>query len=381
MDSCPDASIVHHFKDLKDPRIERAKKHRLIDILVIALGSIMVGGDGFQDMELFGQSKRAWLEGFLDLSNGIPSHDTFGRVFARLDPKQFHQCFLSWTQSVSALTQGTVVSLDGKTVKASFDRATALSPVHLVSAWCSQNGGLVMGQLKTQSKSNEITAIPELLKLLAVKGCIVTIDAMGCQAQIAKQIIDQEGDYLLALKRNQKKTYHAVTTHFHDQIEHNLSWRDNHNFFDTFDNSHGRTVRQRVWSLSDLSPIADLDKWEGLNSIVAVETIRQAHSQAEITSDYRFYLSSLSRSAQDFASLIRQHWDIENKLHWSLDVTFNEDHCRIRKDSAPENMAALRRLALNLLRQNRSKSISLRRKRLLCSLDEDYLLQTISGAT
>ena len=381
MDSCPDASIVHHFKDLKDPRIERAKKHRLIDILVIALGSIMVGGDGFQDMELFGQSKRAWLEGFLDLSNGIPSHDTFGRVFARLDPKQFHQCFLSWRQSVSALTQGTVVSLDGKTVKASFDRATALSPVHLVSAWCSQNGGLVMGQLKTQSKSNEITAIPELLKLLAVKGCIVTIDAMGCQAQIAKQIIDQEGDYLLALKRNQKKTYHAVTTHFHDQIEHNLSWRDNHNFFDTFDNSHGRTVRQRVWSLSDLSPIADLDKWEGLNSIVAVETIRQAHSQAEITSDYRFYLSSLSRSAQDFASLIRQHWDIENKLHWSLDVTFNEDHCRIRKDSAPENMAALRRLALNLLRQNRSKSISLRRKRLLCSLDEDYLLQTISGAT
>jgi predicted transposase YbfD/YdcC len=381
MDSCPDASIVHHFKDLKDPRIERAKKHRLIDILVIALGSIMVGGDGFQDMELFGQSKRAWLEGFLDLSNGIPSHDTFGRVFARLDPKQFHQCFLSWTQSVSALTQGTVVSLDGKTVKASFDRATALSPVHLVSAWCSQNGGLVMGQLKTQSKSNEITAIPELLKLLAVKGCIVTIDAMGCQAQIAKQIIDQEGDYLLALKRNQKKTYHAVTTHFHDQIEHNLSWRDNHNFFDTFDNSHGRTVRQRVWSLSDLSPIADLDKWEGLNSIVAVETIRQAHSQAEITSDYRFYLSSLSRSAQDFASLIRQHWDIENKLHWSLDVTFNEDHCRIRKDSAPENMAALRRLALNLLRQNRSKSISLRRKRLLCSLDEDYLLQVISGAT
>ena len=381
MDSCPDASIVHHFKDLKDPRIERAKKHRLIDIIVIALGSIMVGGDGFQDMELFGQSKRAWLEGFLDLSNGIPSHDTFGRVFARLDPKQFHQCFLSWTQSVSALTQGTVVSLDGKTVKASFDRATALSPVHLVSAWCSQNGGLVMGQLKTQSKSNEITAIPELLKLLAVKGCIVTIDAMGCQAQIAKQIIDQEGDYLLALKRNQKKTYHAVTTHFHDQIEHNLNWRDNHNFFDTFDNSHGRTGRQRVWSLSDLSPIADLDKWEGLNSIVAVETIRQAHSQAEITSDYRFYLSSLSRSAQDFASLIRQHWDIENKLHWSLDVTFNEDHCRIRKDNAPENMAALRRLALNLLRQNRSKSISLRRKRLLCSLDEDYLLQTISGAT
>ena len=381
MDCCPDASIVHHFKDLKDPRIERTKKHRLIDIIVIALCSIMVGGDGFQDMELFGQNKREWLEGFLDLSNGIPSHDTFGRVFARLDPKQFLQCFLSWTQSVSELTQGMVVSLDGKTVRASFDRATEQSPVHVVSAWCSQNGGLVLGQLKTQSKSNEITAIPELLKLLTIKGCIVTIDAMGCQAHIVKQIIDQEGDYLLTLKRNQKKTYHAVATYFHDHIEHNLTWRDEPHFFDAFDDSHGRTVRRRVWRLSDLSGISDLDKWAGLNSIVAVETTRKVHQQAEVTSDYRFYLSSLVRSAQDFAALIRQHWDIENKLHWSLDVTFNEDRSRIRRDNAPENMAALRRLSLNLLRQNRSKSISLRQKRLLCSLDENYLLQVISGAT
>jgi len=380
MDTCPDASIVSHFKDLQDPRIERAKKHRLIDMIVIALGSIMVGGDGFQDMELFGQSKRAWLAGCLDLSNGIPSHDTFGRVFARLNPKQFHQCFLSWTQAVSELTKGTVVSLDGKTLKASFDRATERSPVHVVSAWCSQNGGLVLGQLKTQSKSNEITAIPELLKLLAIKGCIVTIDAMGCQTQIVKPIMDQEGDYLLSLKRNQKKTYDAVTTYFHDYIEHNLSWRDGQNFFDAFDDTHGRMVRRRIWSISDLSPIAGLDKWEGLNSIVAVEMIRKAHCQAEVTSDYRFYLSSLVRSAEDFASLIRQHWHIENKLHWCLDVTFNEDCCRIRKDNAPANMAVLRRLALNLLRQNGPKSISLRQKRLLCSLDEDYLLRAMSGA-
>ena len=237
------------------------------------------------------------------------------------------------------------------------------------------------GNSRPESKSNEITAIPELLKLLAIKGCIVTIDAMGCQTHIVQQIIDQEGDYLLALKRNQKKTYHAVTTYFHDHIEHNLTWRDEQNFFDAFDDSHGRTVRRRVWRISDLSSMGNLEKWDGLNSIVAIETIRKAHHQAEVTSDYRFYLSSLVRSAQDFASLIRQHWDIENKLHWSLDVTFNEDRSRIRKDNAPENMAALRRLALNLLRQNRSKSISLRQKRLLCSLDEDYLLQVISGAT
>jgi predicted transposase YbfD/YdcC len=380
MNSTPDVSIVSHFKDLKDPRMERAKKHRLIDILVIALGSSLVGGDGFKDMELFGNSKREWLEQFLDLPNGIPSHDTFGRVFARLDPKQFHQCFLSWTQSVSELTQGAVVSLDGKTVRASFDRATELSPIHMVSAWCSQNSGLVLGQLKTESKSNEITAIPELLKLLAIKGCIVTIDAMGCQTKIVNQIIDQEGDYLLTLKSNHQKTYRAVTTYFHDHIEHNLSWRNEENFFDAFDTSHGRTVRRRVWSLTELSPMAELDKWQGLRSIVAIERIRTAHSQAKVMSDYRFYISSLTRSAKDFAALIRQHWDVENQLHWSLDVIFNEDRSRIRKDHAPANMASLRRLALNQLRQDNTKPISLRQKRLLCSLDENYLMQVISGA-
>ena len=199
--------------------------------------------------------------------------------------------------------QGAVVSLDGKTVRASFDRATELSPVHVVSAWCSQNGGLVMGQLRTQSKSNEITAIPELLKLLAIKGCLVTIDAMGCQTAIVKQILDQQGDYLLSLKGNHKKTYRAVTSYFHNQIEHNLSLRDDDTFFDAFDTSHGRRVRRRIWRLDDLSGIPELDKWDGLNSIVAVETIRTAHRHAKVTSDYRFYLSSLARSAADFARL------------------------------------------------------------------------------
>ena len=389
MESLPDVSIVSHFKDLPDPRIERAKKHRLIDIIVIALGSIMVGGDGFQDMELFGISKQAWLEQILDLPNGIPSHDTFGRVLARLNPKRFHQCFLSWTQAVSEFTQGAMVSLDGKTVKASFDRATELSPVHVVSAWCSQNGGLVMGQLRacpgldpgTHSKSNEITAIPELLELLAIKGCIVTIDAMGCQRAIVKQIRDQQGDYLVTLKGNHKRTYRAVTRYFHDHVEHNLSLRNENTFFDAFDTSHGRTVRRRLWVLRDLGGMAELEKWPGVHSIIVVETIRAAHSRDKVTSNYRFYLSSLVRSAADFAALIRQHWHFENKLHWSLDVTFNEDRCRIRKDHAPENMAALRRLALNLLRQERSKAISVRQKRLPCSLNEGYLLQVLSGAS
>ena len=204
------ASIVEHFRTLEDPRIERTKKHLLLDILVIALCTLLTGGEGFQDMELFGKSKRAWLQTFLALPHGIPSHDTFGRVFARLNPQRFQACFVAWTRAVAQLTRGTLVSRDGKTVKASLDRATAASPLPMLSAWCSDHGGLVMGQSKTDTKSNEITAIPELLHLLAIKGCMVASDAMGCQTAIAGQIRAQEGDDLLALKSNHKKASKAV---------------------------------------------------------------------------------------------------------------------------------------------------------------------------
>jgi predicted transposase YbfD/YdcC len=375
------ASMVEHFQTLEDPRIARTKKHLLLDILIIAVCTLLTGGEGFQDMELFGKSKRQWLQTFLALPHGIPSHDTFGRVFARLNPTRFQECFLSWTRAVAALTQGTLVSLDGKTVRASLDRATAASPLHMVSAWCSQNGGLVMGQLKTDSKSNEITAIPELLPLLALKGCIVTMDAMGCQTAIAGQIRAQEGDYLLALKSNHKKAYKASQQHFHQHIEHQLAWRTAENFCDAFDDAHGRTVRRRVWVITDLKPIPELAKWPDLQSVIVVETIRAAYPGAIITSDYRIYIASLIRSATAFVTMIRQHWDIENKLHWSLDVTFNEDRCRIRKDHAAENMVALRHIALNLLRQEHSHRLSLRQKRLLCGLDEHYLLTVLSRAT
>jgi len=375
------ASIVEHFRTLEDPRIERTKKHLLLDILVIALCTLLTGGEGFQDMALFGKSKQAWLQTFLALPRGIPSHDTFGRVFARLNPQRFQQCFLSWTQAVAQLTQGALVSLDGKTVRASFDRATASSPLHMLSAWCSDQGGLVIGQIKTEAKSNEITAIPDLLQLLALQGCMVTIDAMGCQTAIAEHIRDQGGDYLLALKSNHKKAYTAVKQHFHEPIEHQLPWRTAENFFDAFDDSHGRTVRRRVWTITDLAALPELAKWPGLQSVIAVETIRMAHQHAPVTSDYRFYISSLARSATAFVAMIRQHWDIEHKLHWSLDVTFNEDRCRIRKDHAAENMVAVRHIALNLLRQEHSHRRSLRQKRLLCGLDEHYLLTVLAGAT
>ena len=381
MANCVNASIVEHFQTLEDPRIERTKKHPLLDILVIAVCTLLTGGEGFQDMEPFGKSKQAWLRTFLALPHGIPSHDTFGRVFARLNPQRFQECFLSWTRAVAQFTHGTLISLDGKTVKASFDRATAASPLHMLSAWCSENGGLVIGQIKTENKSNEITAIPALLQLLALKGCIVTIDAMGCQTAIAHQIRDQGGDYLLALKSNHKKAYTAVKQHFHQDIEHHLAWRTAENFFDAFDDSHGRTVRRRVWAITDLTALPELTKWPGLQSVIAVETIRMAHQHAPVTSDYRFYISSLGRPATAFVAMIRQHWDIENKLHWSLDVTFNEDRSRIRKEHAAENMAAVRHVALNLLRQEHSHHISLRQKRLLCGLDEHYRLTVLSRAT
>ena len=305
-------SIVEHFRDLEDPRLDRAKKHYLLDILVTALCTLLTGGEGFQDMELFGKSKLSWLQTFLALPHGIPSHDTFGRVCARLNPQRFQECFLSWTQAIAQLTAGALVSLDGKTVKASFDRATASSPLHMLSAWCSQNGGLVVGQLKTDSKSNEITAIPELLQLLMIKGCIVTIDAMGCQTHIAEQILAQGGDYLLTLKGNHRKASTAVKQHFHQEIEHHLLGREEDNFFDAFDDSHGRLVRRRVWTMTDLAPLPELAPWPGLQSVIAVETIRTAHQQTPVTSDYRFYISSLVRSAETFASMIRQHWHIEN---------------------------------------------------------------------
>jgi predicted transposase YbfD/YdcC len=375
------ASIVEHFRTLEDPRIARTRKHHLLDILVIALCTLLTGGEGFHDMALFGKTKRAWLQTFLPLPHGIPSHDTFGRVFARLHPQRFQACFLAWTRAVADLTEGALISLDGKTVKASFDRATASSPLPMVSAWCSENSGLVLGQVKTDTKSNEITAIPELLQLLAIKGCMVTIDAMGCQTAIARQIRDQEGDYLLALKKHHRKAYKAVKAYFQAHIEPQLAWRTREHCFDAFDDEHGRLVRRRVWAFTDGAALPALAKWPALRTVIVVETMRTAHVEAPTTSHDRCLLSSLRRSATTFMTMIRQHWPSEKRLHWSLEVTFKEDRCRIRKDHAAENMVALRHVALNLLRQEHSPSMSIRRKRLRCSLDEHYLLTVIAGAT
>ena|SRR5262245_39270494 len=375
------ASIVEPFQTLEDPRIARTKQHPLLDILVIAVCTLLTGGEGFQDMELFGKSKQAWLPTFLAWPHGIPSPDTFGRGFARLTLKRFQECLLAWTQAVAPLPHGALVSLDGQTVQSSFDRATALSPFPMLSAWCSENGGLGIGHITTEQKSNAITAIPALLPLLAIHGCSVTIAAMGCQTAMAAHILDQGGDDLLALKNNHKTTYPAMPQYCHPQLEHHLPWRDAAHCFEAFANPHGRRVRRRVWGMTDLTALPALEQWPGLHAVIAVETIRMAHKQAPVTREDRFSLASLVRSATAFVPLIRQHWDSEHKLHWSLDVTLNEDRCRIRKDHAAEHMVALRHMALNLWRQASSRRLSLRQPRLLWGLDEHYLLTVIARAT
>jgi predicted transposase YbfD/YdcC len=253
-----------------------------------------------------------------------------------------------------------------------------LSPL-LAGRWRYQDR--IIWQPQWYSKANEITAIPELLRLLAIKGGIVTIDAMGCQTATAGQIPCQGGNSLVALKSHHKRACAAVKQHFHQPIEHHLAWRTAEHFFDAFDDSHGRTVRRRVWIMTELTALPELTKWPGLQAVIAVETIRMAHQHAPVTRDYRFSLSSLVRSATACITMIRQHWDIENTLHWALEVTFNEDRCRIRKDHAAANMVAVRHMALNMRRQEHAHRMSLRQKRLLCGLDEPYLLTVLSRAT
>ena len=375
------ASIVEHFRTREDPRMARTKKPLLLAILVIALGTRLSGGEGFQAMALLGQSTRAWLQTFLAWPHGSPSHDTFGRVVARLHPQRFQECVLAWTQAVAQRTQGALISLDGKTVQASFDRATASSPWHMLSAWCAESGGLVVGQSKTASQANASPAMPDLFHVLAITGCRVTSDAMGGQTASARPSRDQGGADLWAWKGNHKKADTAVKHHFHQHLAPQLAGRTAANCFAAFDASHGRTVRRRVWTITDIAALPALAPWPSLPSVMVVATLRRAPQQAPVTSDDRVSISRLVRSATAFVTMIRQHWDSEQKLHGSLDVTCHEDRCRIRQDHAPENGTAARHIARNRLRQEHSHRMSLRQKRLFCGLDEHSLLMVLSRAT
>jgi predicted transposase YbfD/YdcC len=360
-----------HFSILPDPRVERTKKHLLIDILFIAVCTIICGGEGFTDMEDFGEAKEAWLRKLLELPHGIPSHDTFRRVFSLLDPQAFGECFLRWTAALHIATKGKVIALDGKTLRHSFDTASGQAALHLVSAWASENG-ITLGQLKVEGKSNEITALPALLKLLDVKGQVVTMDAMGCQKELAGQIVYQQGDYVLCVKANQGNLRQELEYFFQEAKR--MGWRDvPYRYHETVEKDHGRIEIRRCWMVEEVAVewLAREDQWPGLASIAAIEAERRIGQ--EVTKETRYFISSLQGSVKGLAEAARQHWGIENSLSWVLDVTMNEDRSRIRKDHAPENMALLRRLALNLVKKAQLPKSSVRRRIKKAGWDNSFL--------
>jgi len=373
-----DASLRAHFAVLPDPRIERTKRHQLLDIITIAICAVLCGADSWVDVEVFGQAKLTWLRTFLALPNGIPSHDTFGRVFAALDPQHFEQCFLAWVRAVVTHTEGEVVALDGKTLRRSHGRSAGQAPLHLVSAWAAANG-LVLGQVAVDTKSNEITALPALLQVLALHGCIVTIDAMGCQTAIAQTIIDQGGDYVLALKANHPTLHDAVAAYF--ATARARAFQDvPHGYQQTVNGGHGRVETRQYWTVSDPAVLARLDPtgaWAGLTSVGMVE--RQRETAGKTTCETHYYLSSLGGDVIPFADAVRRHWGIENRLHWVLDIAFREDDSRVRVGHAAENFAVLRHIALNLLRQDHSVKVGMKAKRLKAGWDEAYLLHLLNG--
>lgn len=375
-------SLVEHFARLEDPRVERAKRHSLLAIVTIALCGVICGAESWAEIEQFGQAKAAWFRTFLDLPHGIPSHDTFGRVFARLDARTFEACFAAWMQAVAGVLPAQVIALDGKTLRRSHDRGAGKAALHLVSAWASANR-VVLAQVAVDDKSNEITAFPRLLRQLDVAGCIVTIDAMGCQREIATQIVAQGADYVLALKDNQQTLAEEVADSFMLARRSGFAEyaRADHDHLRQVHKGHGRLEIREHWVLADAAVLAYLQEavpWPGLAAIGLVEATRHL-GDGRVEHKQRSYLLSRRLSAREFAAAVRTHWQIENRVHWLLDVAFREDESRVRVGHAAENFAVLRRLALHLLRQDTTAKCGIKARRLKAGWSTDYLLQILTG--
>src|SRR3954470_20524474 len=368
-------SIAHHFAELTDPRIDRSRPHELLDIIAIAICAVVAGADSWDDIEDFGNAKLAWLGTFLGLPNGIPSHDTFRRLFERLDPDEFQRGFLGWIGALHEATERQVIAIDGKALRPSFDRAKGKSALHMVHARATANH-LLLGQVAVDEKSNEITAIPVLLKMLGISGAIVTIDAMGCRKEIARTIRGRKADYILALKANHERLFEQVVA-FWDRACARLMKGPDIGYDRERSEGHGRDEFRRCWATSDLSWLEGREEWEGLKSVVMIEAGRFVGDKLSV--ETRYYLSSLENDAKLLNDSVRSHWGVENSLHWVLDVTFQEDRSRIRKENAPENFGLLRRLALCLLKQEPSSKRSIKGKRLRASWDEAYLQRVLCG--
>lgn len=366
-------TIIDEFLALvEDPRIERTRKHPLETILVISLMAVICGADGFVAIERFAAAKEQWLATFLDLSGGVPSHDTIGRVFAALNPKSLADAFRRWTQSLATASNDKLVAIDGKTLRRSFRHAGDNVFVHMVSAWSRANS-VVLGQVKTDDKSNEITAIPTLLDMLELKGALVTIDAAGTQTSIAAKIVDKGGDYFLAVKANQPKLHDAIVEHFlgTEREEARVGYWDD----EKQKRSHGREERRRAWVSSDISEIDTADRWQGIKTLVRVEATRVINGDQSI--ENRFYISSRLLSASEALDASRGHWSIENELHWVLDVAFREDECRVRAGNAAENFSMVRQLALSLLKQRTEAKCGIQGRRLMAGWNDAFLLRTL----
>jgi predicted transposase YbfD/YdcC len=373
--------LADRFSALDDPRESGKVIYPLTDIVVIAVCAAIAGAESYEDIVLYGKSKTSWLSEFLDLDKGIPSHDTFRRVFGLIDAEAFEACFTSWAKSQVEDPDGEVVAIDGKTIRRSFDHGREQSPLHVVSAWASEQS-LVLTQEVTSEKSNEITAIPEVLGALNLEGALVTIDAMGCQTEIAEQIIEEKADYLLALKENHKTAYRAVQTHFDDRCFGSGAFDRGARSrlrSDGFDESHGRVVRRRVFACSEASELEALSEWPGLQSVVGIETIRTVKGESETTAEIRYFLSSREAKDEVLEDAARQHWSIENSLHWVLDVTSDEDQSRVRDETAASNWAVLRKMALNLLKSDSEADTSIKGRRKQAGWDNDYMRKLLHG--
>ena len=371
-------SISSYFADLPDPRGRQGRQHRLDAMLGIAMCAVICGAEGWSEVALFGRAKRQWFQTFLDLPNGIPSHDTFGRVFAALDPEAFERCFMAWTAAIADGSGGELLAIDGKTIRRSFDRASKKSALHMISAWAHDNR-LVFGQLATEAKGNEITAIPKLLALLDLRDAMVTIDAIGCQKAIAGQIIEQGGDYVLQIKGNHPTLHEEVKFLFDEAIEHDFQHME-YASHERTEADHGRIETRRTWTTAEVDWFREGDEWAGLRSFACVESRRQIKGTDEVSVERRYYLSSLDGTdAKLLADVCRGHWGVENRLHWSLDVSFGEDQSRIRQGHAAENFSRLRRMALNLLKRETTAKVGIKAKRLKAGWDHDYLLKILNG--